>query len=126
MGLLDDVGQSVNDVLTELFADDSLIRPVIYRKFVSRDYDSEKGHTVPVYREYPVDAIRLRHTTDSVQLEHSSVEVGDWYYMFRSTDLPSNLSMSDSIMDGGTKLSLKSINNGFNFVHLITVTGLGL
>lgn len=126
MGLLDDVGQSINDVLLDLFSDESLIRSVIYRKFVSRAYDNDLGYNVPVYKDTPIYAIRLRHTVDSIKLENSTVEVGDWYYMFKSEDLPAGLSMSDHIMDGTTRLSLKSINDGFGFVHLITVSGTGL
>jgi len=126
MGLLDDVSSSIEDVLDDLFDDESLVRPVTYRKFLSRSYDDTVGYNVAQYDDRQLDAVRLRHTTETAKMENSTVEVGDWYYMFRASDMPSGVSLSDVITDNGTELTVKGINDGFNFVYLVTVSGLGL
>lgn len=126
MGLLDDVSSSIDGVLDDLYSDESLTRDVVYRKFVSRDYDHTKGHNVPIYEDKPVKAIRLKHTAESVKNENGSVEVGDQYYMFKAEKLPSGLTLSDILQDGGRDLTIKAINDGFQFVYLITVSGTGL
>lgn len=126
MGLLDDVSSSIDGVLDDLYSDASLTRDVVYRKFVSREYDEAKGYNVPVYTDLPIKAIRLRHNVESVKHETGSVAVGDVYYMFETDSMPSGMSMSDVIQDNGKELTLKSINDGFQFVYLITVSGTGL
>lgn len=126
MGLLDDVSSSIDSVLDDLYSDASLTRPVVYRKFVSRKYDSAKGYNVPVYEDWSVKAIRLRHTAESAKHETGNVEVGDMYYMFEVDKMPSGMSASDILQDNGKEFTIKSINDGFQFVYLITVSGTGL
>lgn len=126
MGLLDDVSTSVEDVLDELFDDDSLVREVTYKQPLSRAYDEDLGYTVPQRDNKTLSAIRLRHNTETVNMENSNVEVGDWFYLFKAGDMPDNLSTSDIIQDGTRELAVKAINDGFNFVYLITVSGSGL
>lgn len=126
MGLLDDVRPSIDAVLTDLFSDTSLVREVEYKRYKDRVYDEEKGHTVPVYDSFPIKGVRLSHTVDSVKFENSQVNVGDAYYMFRAQDMPSGLSLSDVIVANSKELTLKAINDGFDFVYLITISGTGL
>ena len=124
-GIIKQVKAPILKLLEELvFADEELHEKITYKFYLDTVHDPNTKRPVTSYKDYLVDAVRMRHTQDTVKISSVAVEVGQPFFLFRAEDLPkaSTLSKKDIILDAdGISLKVIGIIPVFSIVTGVTV-----
>lgn len=124
-GIVSKIKDPVMKLLEEqVFNDPELKEPVTYRHFQDSSVDAVTKRPVTTYKDYFVDAVRLRHTNETVKVATGSVEIGAPFFMFRAGDIPPSrkLSKKDLLIDDeGNTLKVVGFVPVFTLVTGVTV-----
>jgi len=126
MGIVSVVRQPILTLIGSLLKDSLVGVEIIYKKYTSQAFDSAQGHNVSVYTDYPVTAVMLTHTIESVKLIAGTVQVGDKVFIFKQGDLPDGVSLADQIeypVASGIIMHVGSIDEVFDITTFVTVRG---
>ena len=122
MGVFGRSIQALKNAIDLLMKDDTLYAVVTYKKWESQSFDRSLGHSVTVFDDTSVDAIKLRHNARSAMIASSEVQAGDPVFFMRYDDAPSGMSLKDEIVDANDNLfNVKDIADAFGIAYLITV-----
>jgi len=79
------------------------------------------------YDEFPITALRLRHTQKSADIARSvsEVQAGDIIYMIDARDFPTGYSLKDKIVNGSSTEAVKAITPVFDILFNVTVDSSG-
>ncbi len=92
--------------------------------FQSQSFDHGLGQEVNSYTEYPLDAVRLRHSQSSALVGQGGVEVGDQIYLIAGDDAPVGMSLKDEVVNEfGDVQKIIDINPIFGLAVTVTVEG---
>jgi len=130
MGLFGQVKNSVNSILPGLFSDPDLAISVTWKVFSGSVFDEDQGVNVETYTDYVLSAIRIEKEIGSIQTKSVPpgpwmMSIGDVVYLFKSSDLPSGVSIRDGLVDGEYTYGVKRILPIFNLITKVEVKGYG-
>jgi hypothetical protein len=115
----------VRRILTDLKTESEVACEIVYHRFSSQTIvDRVKTDN---YDEFPMTAIRLRHTQQSADIAKSvsEVQAGDVIYMIDARDFPSGYSLKDKIVRGSSVEPVKAITPVFDLLFNVTVESSG-
>lgn len=123
-------------VLKKLYADPDLAINVTYRVYKSQSYNPSKGSNATSYSEYPnIKAILLSNSASisaagsipSMSTVASGAQVGNSVILIRTPDLPTGVSLRDTIVesDTGKVYNVVRINPIFGIVTQFEVRHAG-
>lgn len=124
-GIIKRVKDPILKILKDLvFSEEEMREKVTYRKYLKMDTDPVSKRPVTVYEDFNVDAVRMRHTQDTVKLSTTAVEIGQPFFLFIAETLPSSrtLSKKDIIIDSfGDTLKVVDIIGVYSIITGVTV-----
>lgn len=125
MGFFTQIQGPIRAVIDQIISDQNLHEKITYRRYGSDDFDRELGHNVALYTNTAFYAVRLKHTDKSIQvLGIADLQIGDFLFMCRASDMPTGYSLKDQIVDVESRtLKIKKIDNIFDLAFSITVEG---
>jgi hypothetical protein len=111
-------------VVSQLLFDQNFAEDVTLRIRTGQAFDPTDGFVVDQYTDYPLRAVRMRHTQESVGVSSSDVEIGDTLFFFGIDGFPVECSTKDVIIDSdGVEFGIKGIDHIFAVAVAITVVG---
>lgn len=125
MGIVGRVEYPVKRFIGSLLSDKKLSKDVLYRKYISSDFDATLGHNVVKYVDHRARAVKLAHTQESKALSTSGeVQVGDIAFVFVASELPVGISLKDQVICprlNGEIVNVKAIDEIFEIATIVTV-----
>jgi len=115
----------VHSLVAELMRSEEFNEKVTYKRYTGQAFDSDVEYTKNVYdTTKELDAVRMRHTKESVKVSASDVQVGDLLFLFDASAFPSECSLKDLVVDAdGNELGVKGIDRILNFAVSVTIVG---
>lgn len=74
-------------IAKNLFSDPLLKVSMVYKRFISNDYNPATGTNTVVTEDHDIIAVRMKHTEDSVKASSFKVEVGMTLFLLQYDDL---------------------------------------
>lgn len=117
-------------MMDKLFLDPNLYRDVTWKKFVSSTYNSSLGYNVDSYTETSLKGVKLDNTRNTWPsgypsgFDGSGLEAGDTVFFFKTSELPSSISIRDMIIEGTISYRVKSIIPIVGVITQVNVQGI--
>lgn len=110
-------------IAKNLFSDPLLKVSMVYKRFISNDYNPATGTNTVVTEDHDIIAVRMKHTEDSVKASSFKVEVGMTLFLLQYDDLPFTPTLKDTMVEvlTGKEYAFKGLDPIFNILYSITV-----
>jgi len=98
---------------------------VTYRRYTGQAFDKTVGYVKNTYEDIKgLNAVRMRHTRESVKASTSDVQVGDLLFLFDAATFPSEPSLKDLVVtEAGDELGVKGLDEILTFAVSVTIVG---
>lgn len=125
MGIITPALNLTRQVVRQFLRDQGIRELVTYRKWASQTFDQALKHNVDTYEETEnVKTIRLRAADSVKMVQQMGIEAGDLVFMFDYSDIPTDASTKDQIVDSrGAVIKVKEVRPVFGIVWAFVCEG---